>query len=254
MSRTLKATLLASALALASATAFSATFSVFPLKVNLNAQQTTQILTIHNSGDQPLRLQVEGKNWGIGPDTGWVLGDTDDLILTPELLTVAANGDAILRVGSDSPAGDRELTYRLLITEIKDASAAPGNGARLDVKTQLSLPVFIEPATPIKPELAINAAKRADTQMLVTLENKGTQRTDAQAVSVNLLDASGKSLEKQDSTASYVLAGNKSELRLNVKPESCAATTQVQITFTNPVTTITGEVPAGAKACGKKAL
>ena len=252
MSR-LKLSLLTLSLAFATSSAFAADFSVNPLKVILTPNKTSEVLTIHNAASSPLRLEIDAKKWSMSPTHAWVLSDTDDLIYTPELIEVAPKSDAVLRVGSDNPPDDKEQSYRLLMTEIPDTSKKPaGNGVNLTVRTQLSLPVFIEPPVPVQSDMKISQVTRTANHMVVTLNNEGTQRLDAQAVSVDILDASGKSVEKQQVTSSYALAGAGMNLDVNVKPESCVSSHSVQLTFTNPVVTLTAPISDDNKSCGKK--
>lgn len=250
----LKVSLLALSIGLASASSFAANFAVNPLKVVLSPQKNSEILSIHNSANLPLRLQIEAKNWSVGANGEWVLTDTDDLIYTPELLEIGPGQDAVLRVGSDNPPDEKEQSYRLLMTEIPDASTATTtkNGVELKVRTQLSLPVFIEPPVPVQPELHITNVQQKNADMRISIINKGTQRTDAQGVSVNVLDASGKSIDKQQETISYALSNSSVNLDLKVKPETCAVSDSVQVTFTSPVETLTQKISADNKKCGPK--
>jgi fimbrial chaperone protein len=245
-------TLLALGLSLALATpmlAQAADFGVVPLKVLLSPSKATEVLQIHNNADQPLRLQIEGKSWSMD-DTGWHLADTDDLIVSPELLTIPAHSEASLRVGSLVPAGEKEAAYRVLLTEIRDSSQAPTNGLSLNVRTQISLPAFIDPPG-AAPKITLNSAERKGDDLRIGVGNKdGTARVDAQAATVELLDASGKTLDTINATTGYALGGASMFFEAKAtKPGSCGKATQVRVTFTDPVVTLTQPMPAAAQQC-----
>lgn len=224
-------------------------FGVVPLKVLLSPSKATEVLEIHNNADQPLRLQIEGKSWTMD-DSGWHMADTDDLIVSPELVNVPAHGVANLRVGSLVPAGEKETAYRVLLTEIRDSSQAPTNGLSLNVRTQVSLPAFIDPPG-AAPKIALTSVERKGDSVRIGVSNKdGSARVDAQAATVELLDASGKALDSINATTGYALAGANMYFEAKAtKPGSCGKATQVRVTFTDPVVTLTQPMPAAAQQC-----
>lgn len=231
----------------------AADFGVVPLKVLLSGAKSTEVLTIHNNAQQPLRLQVEGRKWTQGTDGAWHLAETDDLIFSPELLTIAANGDATLRVGTLEQADETELSYRVLLTEIHDETQAPAPGLNLNVRTQVSLPVFVDPKG-AAPQPVLTAAARQQNALHLTVQNKGNARIDAQGIAVDLLDASGKVVESAQGTSSYALAGASMEVEVPVKAGSCKAATSVRLTLSEPVVTVTHDLPASAQSCGGASL
>jgi fimbrial chaperone protein len=237
------------ALALAVGPVAAADFGVVPLKVLLSQAKTTEVLTIRNNATTPLRLQVEGKTWGMDASKQWKLDDTDDLIFSPEILSIAPNAEATLRVGTLAPADATEVSYRLLLTEIRDSSQAPANGLNLNVRTQVSLPVFVDP-TGAASKAALTGAERRDNTLRLTVSNSGNARIDAQGMGVELLDSAGKVIETAQATSSYALAGAAVDVDVQVKPTSCKAATQVRLTLTAPVVTLTHDLPASAQSCG----
>lgn len=252
MSRVVSRLMFGCTLAIASGASWAASFSVFPLKVALNAQKTTEILTVQNAADQPLRLQVEGKSWSINAQKQWSLQDTDALILTPELLVVPPHGSALIRVGIDAPASDQEQAYRLLLTELTDASAVHNNGTHLTVRTQLSLPLFVDPGHPIETRPSITQVHLTSDHLAVTIQDTGTRRLDAQASEISVLTAAGKVLEHKALTTGYALPGTSVDLDLDVPASVCPSASVVSITFSDPVSTQTRELAPGDKACGPK--
>lgn len=249
----------------------AATFSVSPLKVLLSKDKKTEVLTIINEGDKPLRLESQGMRWSQGDKdrlesegkpwrwdpnektidyAKWHLSDTDDLIIAPATVTVPAKGTAQLRVGTLVPPTDKEMTYRVLITEILDKSEAPGagSGVLLRVRTQLNVPVFFDPPG-ISANPSIYAASRNAKTVSIHLHNAGTRRLDAQNVTADLLDGQGKTIETLTGTSSYALQDGSVELTLPAKPESCGKATQIRLTLNDPATTLTQPLPAAAQTC-----
>lgn len=249
----------------------AATFSVSPLKVLLSKDKQTEVLTISNEGDKPLRLESQGMHWSQGDKdrlesegqpwhwdanektidySKWHLTDTDDLIIAPATVTVPAKGTAQLRVGTLVPPTDKEMTYRVLITEILDKSEAPsaGSSVLLRVRTQLNVPVFFDPPG-ILASPSLYGVSRTAKAVSIHVHNAGTRRLDAQNVTAELLDGQGKTIETLTGTTKYALQDGSMEVTLPAKPESCGKATQVRLTFSDPATTLTQPLPATAQTC-----
>jgi len=236
--------------ALALPAASAATFSVSPIRVELDAHHRAAILTFSNSGDQPLRMQVRPMHWSAAADGQWQLTPSDDLIVTPELLEVAPGQSVQLRVGSLLDAGGSETSYRLLIDELpnltEDKSAQK---PEIKVLTQVSLPVFVEPAQAIRSPV-LNSASIEHGVLTIGIGNSGTQRVDPQSVKVAVTDRTGHVLMQHDQIANYVLPGSTWFLHMKLPTNACPHAASVSVSWsgmanTSPTHTIT----TGAEAC-----
>lgn len=230
--------------------AAAATFSVSPIRVELDAQHRSAILTFNNSGQTPLRMQVRPMLWSMQPDGQWKLTPSDDLIVTPELLEVAPGKNVQLRVGSLLEAGATEASYRLLINELPNISdKASAAQPEIKVLTQVSLPVFVEPANPV-PTPVLRSATLQKSLLELGLGNSGNQRLDAQNVTVELRDAKGQVIEQHQQIANYVLAGATWFLRLNLPANACARAASVSVSWSRMANTSpTHPITKGAQAC-----
>lgn len=237
----------------ASSSVMAADFGVVPLKVLLSPKKATEVLTIHNNASTPLQLQVEGKAWSQDANKQWVLKDTDDLIFSPEILTVAPGGEANLRIGTLEQPDETELSYRVLLTEIRDSTQATTQGLSLNVRTQVSLPIFVDPPGAAAKPALVSAERRQNTLRL-DVSNSGNARIDAQGMNLELLDSTGKVIETDPATSSYALAGASMFVDIPVKPASCKVATTVRLTLTDPVVTLTHDFPVTAQQCGNGSL
>lgn len=208
--------------------AAAANFSINPLRVELDSRHQAEILLLHNDSTAPLRLQVETTRWTMDANGAWQTTPTDELIATPLLLEIAANGSAQLRVGTLTPVSDAERAYRLLINELPGDDDGAEGQVRLRVLTRVSLPVFLEPAG-AKVAPAIAAARFAQGSLHIDLANGGTRRMDPQTAGVTLLDAAGRKLFRKDVNAAYVLAGAKLPMELAVPAEACRQARTVRL-------------------------
>ncbi len=250
--RPVRATLMLICLLLVAAglPAKAATFSVSPIRVELDARHRSAILTFNNSGETPLRMQVRPMLWSMEADGQWKLTPSDDLIVTPELLEVDPGKSVQLRVGSLLDAGTVEASYRLLINELPNLSDK-ASAARPEIKvlTQVSLPIFVEPANPA-PMPVLRSATLQKSLLELGLDNSGNQRLDAQNVKVNLLDAKGQVIEQHQQIANYVLAGATWFLRLNLPANVCARAASVSVSWSRMANiSPTHPITKGAQAC-----
>ncbi|HEX7112092.1 MAG TPA: fimbria/pilus periplasmic chaperone [Mizugakiibacter sp.] len=209
-------------------TAAAANFSINPLRVELDNRHQAEILLLHNDSAAPLRLQVETTRWTMDADGTWQTVPTDELIATPLLLEIAANGSAQLRVGTLTAASDTERAYRLLINELPGDDDGAQGQVRLRVLTRVSLPVFLEPAG-AKTAPGVAGARFVQGRLHLDLENGGSRRMDPQTTTVTLLDAAGRKLLRKDVNAAYVLPGAKLPVELAVPAEACRQARAVRL-------------------------
>jgi fimbrial chaperone protein len=233
----------------------AATFSVSPIRVELDAAHHTSILTLNNSGHEMLRMQVRAMHWAMAPDGSWQLTPSDDLIATPELLEVAPGDSMQLRIGSMEEPGTTEASYRLLIDELPNLSEEAGAHKPLvKVLTQVSLPVYLEPAQPKRDPVLRSATIEGGTLML-GIGNEGTQRLDAQGAQVILTDNAGHVIARRDQTTNYVLAGSTDTLRMKLPSPLCAKAASVTLAWPGMAgVSLTHPISRGGDPCGGAGL
>lgn len=193
----------ATALGLSPAPAHAGSFSVSPVRVDLSAQAQTGALTIRNQDDAPVVVQAEGLLWeqANGQDE---LSPTKDVLVSPAVFTVPANGSQLVRVALRRPAdAQRELSYRLILTEVPSQADAGFTG--LNIALRLSLPIFVEARTPAAAQLEWSAERGSDGKLSVTTRNSGSAHARVLKFTVAPAEGPGQPLEQP--TAAYVLPG-----------------------------------------------
>jgi len=117
---------------------------VFPLRIDLSAQHLRDVINIVNNDDMPVAFQVKTFLWSRDDGVDQLTA-TRDLLAVPPVFTVAPAATQAVRIGFRKPPGsDRETSYRLVFTELPDATAKE---ATVAVVLRMSLPVFFSPAT-----------------------------------------------------------------------------------------------------------
>ena len=126
------------------APAAASTFNISPIRAQLTGSHRTEALTLINADDSPVVVQVRVVSWSQKDGTEQ-LEDTRELLATPPVLQIPANGQQIVRVAlRRDPDPAQELTYRVVFEEVPQAAAKDFTGLR--VALRLSIPVFVAPA------------------------------------------------------------------------------------------------------------
>lgn len=134
---------LLAALAVAPGPAAAAALGVSPMRLDLPPDRPTASLTVRNNDSVPVMIQVQPLAWPANLPTDQ-LGATRDLIAVPVLATIPPGGQQVVRVALRARADlARELTYRLLVSEVPQEAGAGRSGVRFALR--FSLPVFVTP-------------------------------------------------------------------------------------------------------------
>jgi fimbrial chaperone protein len=190
---------------LLAAPATASTFNISPIRAQLSAGHRTEALTLINADDSPVVVQVRVVSWSQKSGAEQ-LEDTRELLVTPPVLQIPANGQQIVRVAlRRDPDPAQELTYRVIFEEVPQA--APKDFTGLRVALHLSIPVFVAPAHgKASPQLAWESRWLPNGQLEVAATNNGSghlQITDFEA------QFPGSLMPLRGVTSKYVLPGSR---------------------------------------------
>jgi fimbrial chaperone protein len=155
-------TCLASAAALAALCAGAAhpaaasTIRVDPIKVEISSDRKIASIRLKNEESGPVAIRAYALAWSQkdGEDRN---EETDAIIVSPPVATIAAGATQLVRVGVRPGASSRGA-YRLIIEEIPQAEK--GGGVR--VALRLSLPLYVNLASGQAQQLGWKLFQRAD--------------------------------------------------------------------------------------------
>ena len=190
--------LLATSLALP---VLAAPFSVTPVRVYMTQKDKAIAVTVTNEGDEELVMQADLYSWKQKANGEDDLVLTEDLLLSPPIVKLAAKSRQVLRLARLRSIPDNEqLTYRMVMREIPEAKPNNGN-LQLQIAIAFSLPVFL---TPPQAKYALNCtAERSAADSIKTVcENTG--HAYAQIIDFELATAEGAKLASRD-TGGYIL-------------------------------------------------
>jgi fimbrial chaperone protein len=206
--------------------ASAAQFSIGITRIHLDASNPVETVGLTNQEAREVTFEVHVKRWRQNADGTWDLADTDALIVHPLIVRLPKEGMARVRVGSLSPSVSAEEAYRIELNELPDRTPAAAGQVRM--LTNVSVPVFVEPAN-AKPALAMSVASVEAKGIDLALKNAGTAYAAPGQATLRILDAKGRKLGESQVTTVYVLAGAQAHLRAELPASTCADAARVEL-------------------------
>lgn len=232
--RHLSLSLLTACATLVSAPVFAANFSINPTRIELNARQSVDTVTLTSVEDRETSFEVSLLKWDQDATGKWIEVPSRDLVVYPALLKIQPNGKGIVRVGAKDKrivAPEVEGTYRLIVQELAGGPNPEGSAVRL--LTKISLPVFIKPATE-RPGVELSVTGTS-SDLEYQLKNTGNVHVAPQQLNVTFLDAAGTALgdvTKVPTNTDYALPGATVKVK-QPWPANCSAVKSVSVKFAN---------------------
>lgn len=151
--------------------AWASTFQVNPVTLTLTTDKPIAALTVRNVGADSTVIQLQVMSWSQVDGTD-KYAPTSDLLATPPIFTLPANGSQIVRVGFRRPPDAQgEHAYRMFLQEIPPPLKPDFKGLR--VALRISLPIFVQPETSIAPQLRWQAMPAGSGQVRIRVSNDG---------------------------------------------------------------------------------
>lgn len=133
-------------LALATPVLHAGAFSVTPVRIYMKPNDRAVALTIVNEGTTEVALQADMNSWTQQPDGTDVIELTEDMIVSPPIIKLAPRARQVVRLARLQPPDlGRQLTYRLIVREVPEATAPRDKTIQVPIALALSMPVFITP-------------------------------------------------------------------------------------------------------------
>ncbi|MDF0544403.1 fimbria/pilus periplasmic chaperone [Sphingobium sp. H39-3-25] len=202
----------AAALLLASPMAVrAATFSIFPVRIDLSEREPVQTMTVQNGSDTSTRVQVRIRAWRQenGQD---VFEETRDVLVNPAMFEIGPGEQQIARFGMRTKAAAVEKSYRIFLEEVP--SSAPRAPGQIQTLLRISVPMFVpaEQAAPAK----LNWSLWPSGAHQVTLSVRNDGASHAHLSGLSLMSRDGHVLGKQG-RAVYILPGATQPVLIDVK-------------------------------------
>ncbi len=173
----------------------AASVSVSPIRVDVSEPANSASVSLKNDDARPVNLQIRLFKWSLakGDDD---YEETDDVVVTPPVTTIAPGASATVRIVRTSTAPiTGEETYRLVVDEIPDANRVKNLG--VNVSLRYTVPVFFLNGDASQPKVAWSIRTEGGKRVLAA-ENSGDKH-------IRLNDMSLGSIKLYKGLAGYVL-------------------------------------------------
>jgi fimbrial chaperone protein len=228
------------------APAGATTFSVDPTQIHLSSRSTSQLLSLRNESDKPIRFQLSIFAWSQNTRGEMELAPTTDIIFFPSLLTLQPRELRRVRVGVATDFAATEKTYRLFVEELPplDPSAETG----VAVLTKMGIPVFLRPArTEARAELS--ALSLDDSTFAFDVRNAGNVHFVPETIRVRGRAASGEIVLDRQVSGWYILAGGTRRFELPLPKPECQRVTALAVEVAVAKSRLSAELQTPPAAC-----
>lgn len=183
-------------------------------------------VTITNGGDTEMVLQADSFEWSQTAEGQDQLKPTDDLVLAPPIIKIRPRGRQVVRLALVAPRDpDRQLTYRIVVREVPEASSAAASGIQLQMALAMNMPVFITPVT-ARRKLACTLL-RQQSGLQARCANEGTAYAQVRELRVQ---RAGKPLARFEG-GQYILPGASRTMDLTSEQSVSPGTVTLVVRF-----------------------
>ena len=213
--------------------ASASTFTVSRVNVLLTARQKSELVTVKSSSDATLRFQVSVFAWDQNPQGEMALTPTRDIVFFPPLFSLKPGEERSLRIGTATPAGTVEKTYRLFIEELPRQEGGSGPPGQVAIRTRLGIPIFLRPLKEVTAG-RVDQVEVRDGRLAFAVRNTGNVHFLVQTIRMTGYDAAGEAVLEGKLDGWYVLAGGTRLHDLELPVDKCHLLKKVSIEIQTP--------------------
>ncbi|MFN2462097.1 MAG: molecular chaperone [Candidatus Velthaea sp.] len=224
-------------------------FTVDPVSIHVSKAAPGALLTIQNRGDAPLRMQIETFAWDQRVDGTMALAPTNDVVVFPEIFTVAAHAARRVRAAVTAPPAATERTYRIFLEELPSLeSIVQPHAGVLTFRARVGIPVFFAPLSPAFSPPGIQGAAVRAGALHFDVVNTGNVHAFVKQVRVVGLNDAGKETFVRDVAGWYVLPFEPRSFDVTLPHDVCQSLATLRI---DASATQSRTVAMDRNACGR---
>lgn len=203
-----------------------ASVDISPVRLDLSASHSRDILHFGNKGSEIKSYEVEVLRWTQSGDGVDVYEPTEDLLAVPPVFTLEPDQEQVIRVGLLAGSDpDAETAYRVFITELAPPQPDKPAGTGVVMRLRLGVPVFVAPAGEAKPGIEWTGVERDGQMLYLGLKNSGN-------VHVKISEIRHLAPEMQEETRTpavlYLLPGNAGRISIDLPQGNAVGTVMLE--------------------------
>lgn len=223
--------LLGALCALAVAPVGASEYTVSPMRMQLDREARSTVVTLTNSGTDRIDFQLRAMAWTQDAEGKDRYDETAELVYFPKILSLEPSESRIIRVGIRSVPAAAEQTFRLFIEKIPAPNPAPRPpGAQVAINVRFALPIFVTP--PVHQARGeIPSASVSRGELVFVLRNSGNEhfRMDEGIVLIGR-DAHGNEVYTRTVEDRYLLGGTTKRYVTVIPKDACVQLATLELT------------------------
>jgi fimbrial chaperone protein len=194
---------------------FGTALKINPVRLSLSEKQPVQSIQITNEGEQSVVYQFLPRSWLQDPRGQDQYVRTTDLLVSPEIITLAPKASQLIRVTYQNLfLNQSEMPYRLILKEVIGAHNPNEPKMGSDFALEVYLPVFVTSKdTPII-QYDWRIEKKSENKNKLIIHNTGTKHILLDQICFK--DKSNRIIFKKNKLFKYILPGMQTEIALDV--------------------------------------
>jgi len=225
---------------------FAGEWKVTPIRIELDKNAKSGVVTIVNEGTEKLNVQMKAFEWTQDAEGKDVYTETEDIIFFPKIMTIEKQEERILRAGIKIPAVAKEKTYRLFVEEIPEPRKSEGINVAIAIR--FGVPIFVKP---IKAEAKGEIQKVELTKGVVsaTVKNTGNVHFMINSLSVRGKNDKGEEIFVKDINGWYLLSDASRIYSAEVPQEICKDVSTIDVQVVTDKLNLNGKADVDKTMC-----
>jgi fimbrial chaperone protein len=206
------------------------------------------LVTVRNGSEVTLRFQVSVFAWDQNAQGEMALVATRDIVFFPPLFSLKPGEERNLRVGTATPVGTTEKTYRLFIEELPSQEGGSGTPGQVAIRTRLGIPIFLRPPKEATAGRVEQVGVR-EGRLAFAVRNTGNVHFLTQAIRMTGYGAGGETVLEGKLDGWYVLAGGTRLHDVELPADKCPLLKTISIEVQTPQATFAERVDLPTVGC-----
>jgi fimbrial chaperone protein len=219
---------------------------VTPIRIELDKNAKSGVVTIVNEGTEKLNVQMKAMEWTQDAEGKDAYTETEDLIFFPKVMTVEAKEDRILRAGIKIPAVAKEKTYRLFVEEIPEPKKS--EGVNVAIAIRFGVPIFVKPLK-AEPKGEVQNVQLSKGVVSATVKNTGNVHFMINKLSIKGRNDKGEEVFAKDISGWYLLSDVTRIYSAEVPSEVCKDVAKIEVQVVSDKLNLNGKADVDTAMC-----